>query len=777
MASKSIHITDTREAIRNADIPGKFNANRTSFHFPTVISRSSRGVPLLWDLTIQLLKDGKPTKILDEYLGSPAKPLGKEYQGEILTTSKQEEGKLKKSEPTYVQSGKNIGKKNATNVITQAFRDALGKYNKQLKRAEGPSNKVSEIEEVAETKESKTDEDTEIEEPTKNEAKKEVISPFVCMGAPDAASINWHPLPMLVKKWGATKAATVTEDDFKQGRVTLQRKYDGVRAPSFLGCKKPVGKPTANSDELTTERIYGDIDNAIVVMYSRSGEPYPGSPSIRRDLLEFLLSAPQVADVCTIPDEYKPSVKPTHKSQWAYKGPFGVPAVYLDAEIYLHGKPLNWISGQARKEKDSDLLEYHVYDCFFPLAIHYGHNMTSEDRQKYLNAMFARMDSEKTRIKRGKNFVPRSSAEMHKLVKGFLDDDYEGGIIRKNWEGYQYSPNNYHSSNLIKIKPIKDSEFRIVGFTQGTKGKDVGAIIWVCEVDAKHVKDPKDKEFNAVPMDMTYKERYALFKCLSAKVTDPKNPGKQITRFERDIKRKNLTMTVVYPKRSVKTGKPEQPKAKIVRSYEEGAADDPMHKIMIECGVITGDLANAVIDDAADAVSESEEKTDAKEIAVELFYSGSPFSNFYSCKIVLPAGDEGVEFTYGSSEQRYMHMKALTFGDAETANAIMRTKNPVMQKALGRKVKNFDEKQWDELREEIMYEAVHAKFSQNADLRKKLTAVRGRFAEASPRDKIWGIGMSQTDPDAKDPANWKGLNLLGGILDKVRDELSGEADE
>ncbi|MGN6746782.1 NADAR domain-containing protein, partial [Neisseria sp. P0024.S002] len=43
--------------------------------------------------------------------------------------------------------------------------------------------------------------------------------------------------------------------------------------------------------------------------------------------------------------------------------------------------------------------------------------------------------------------------------------------------------------------------------------------------------------------------------------------------------------------------------------------------------------------------------------------------------------------------------------------------------------------------------------------------------EASPVDAIWGIGLAQDDPRAQNPLQWRGLNLLGFALMKVRDEL------
>jgi ribA/ribD-fused uncharacterized protein len=164
------------------------------------------------------------------------------------------------------------------------------------------------------------------------------------------------------------------------------------------------------------------------------------------------------------------------------------------------------------------------------------------------------------------------------------------------------------------------------------------------------------------------------------------------------------------------------------------------------------------------------------EKKIELFYHAeSPFSNWYSCQFALPHPSNAHEFvTYNCVEQRMMHMKAHTFRDKATAARIMETKSPSMQKALGRQVRGFKEATWNSKRELVVKEAVNAKFVQNPRLMNRLLSVAGTFAEASPRDRIWGIGLAASDPKALDRAQWKGQNLLGFILTEVRDQLSRE---
>lgn len=148
------------------------------------------------------------------------------------------------------------------------------------------------------------------------------------------------------------------------------------------------------------------------------------------------------------------------------------------------------------------------------------------------------------------------------------------------------------------------------------------------------------------------------------------------------------------------------------------------------------------------------------------FTEASPFSNWYPCRFV----DEDVE--YNCTEQHMMRGKALLFGDSGVAAEIMAAAHPREHKALGRKVKNFDDAAWKRERVRIVTAGNRAKFTQNPELLEALLATKGTtLVEASPYDKIWGIGLDAKDPRANDPTQWKGQNLLGQILTELRDEL------
>lgn len=148
------------------------------------------------------------------------------------------------------------------------------------------------------------------------------------------------------------------------------------------------------------------------------------------------------------------------------------------------------------------------------------------------------------------------------------------------------------------------------------------------------------------------------------------------------------------------------------------------------------------------------------------FNNRTPFSQWYPAKMVID------ERTFTCAEQYMMFAKAETFVDTVTAEAIMATDVPWRQKMLGRSVKGFDELLWCSVRERVVKRGNRAKFSQHVQLRNALFATVGTtLVEASPQDCIWGIGLSMEDPRKEDPANWRGLNLLGNVLTELRDEM------
>jgi ribA/ribD-fused uncharacterized protein len=144
-----------------------------------------------------------------------------------------------------------------------------------------------------------------------------------------------------------------------------------------------------------------------------------------------------------------------------------------------------------------------------------------------------------------------------------------------------------------------------------------------------------------------------------------------------------------------------------------------------------------------------------------------PFSNWYRCKF---KDSEGTE--YNCSEQYMMAEKAKLFGDNKIREQILASRDPKEQKELGRKVQNFDSTKWEAECKKIVYRGCYLKFSQDPRILETLLATNGTLlVEASPYDKIWGIGLGEDDPLIHDPKNWKGTNWLGEVLTQLRDDF------
>ncbi len=116
-------------------------------------------------------------------------------------------------------------------------------------------------------------------------------------------------------------------------------------------------------------------------------------------------------------------------------------------------------------------------------------------------------------------------------------------------------------------------------------------------------------------------------------------------------------------------------------------------------------------------------------------------------------------YQYNCSDQYMMYMKAILFKDYNVAEMIMEQSHPRKQKFLGRQVRGFDADIWNAECKDIMVPGLVSKFMQDPyPLQTLLETEDAIIAEASPTDKIWGIGLSEDDPRAQNPANWDGTN-------------------
>lgn len=285
--------------------------------------------------------------------------------------------------------------------------------------------------------------------------------------------------------------------------IYVQPKLDGIRCLIFLRKKN------------------GGVEN--VVAYTRAKKIFPSVEYLKKILYKYLNA---------LYDE--------EQNQ----------SIYLDGELYKHGKKLQDISGDSRNEKaDTTSVnrnEYHIYDCFYPKEL----STPYSERYEQLKDLFKALSKKDAKtIKYVPTYLVNSMKKASDKYREFTEMGYEGAMLRNVDGPYLSDPNKtgtfLRSNDLVKLKPKFTDEFKVVGYTDGAKGKDKGAIIWQCETEDGVV-------FNVTPKDITYTERYELF-------NDAENNF--------DKKYKNKMLTVEYEDIS-NTGVPLRAKALIFRDYE-----------------------------------------------------------------------------------------------------------------------------------------------------------------------------------------------------------------
>ena len=147
------------------------------------------------------------------------------------------------------------------------------------------------------------------------------------------------------------------------------------------------------------------------------------------------------------------------------------------------------------------------------------------------------------------------------------------------------------------------------------------------------------------------------------------------------------------------------------------------------------------------------------------------WSGIYSQWELVPIWIDGIK--YNCNEQYMMAEKARLFKDAAALEGIMSTRYPAEQKAFGRKVVGFNDAEWHQISRLVVYRANLAKFTHHADTLKELLATGNKvIVEASPQDKIWGIGLHFTDDRCLDESKGEGKNWLGEAIMQVRSDIN-----
>jgi hypothetical protein len=456
MASSKLDFTDFR------NFPGNISKKEESkgfYSFPCVYSVDSMGRRRSWMIWVRLIVSEVgieyPRKnidwditadivvpILNKYLNGdnneiPNNVISQMWtvqgivglDGDLLDSDSLSKSMYKstRSIPTYITIGKNIGKKNETNVLTQALIGARSKYLKKMKCSSERSN----------------------------------TNRF---------------FPVAIHKYSVNP-----KDDTKHLRlpIAVQRKLDGGRACAFY-----------------------DIDKKQPVMYTRKLEDVYGNKHILKELLQFF--------------------NIINKSY---------PGIYLDGEMYKHGTPLQTISGLMRKENDSKTpvivkLEYHIFDIFFPLGDKKAKNMPYSERLDVIKDLFKITRSANISLNfiiRVETYIVDTFVDENNLYLKFLKEKYEGSIVHNIDSPYEFGINKeIRTYQTRKKKPRYTSEYEIIGYKEGTQGKDKGAIIWVLKTGTEiidlngNIKQITPTEFTSTPVGINYKERYSLFSNMTA---------------------------------------------------------------------------------------------------------------------------------------------------------------------------------------------------------------------------------------------------------------------
>lgn len=128
------------------------------------------------------------------------------------------------------------------------------------------------------------------------------------------------------------------------------------------------------------------------------------------------------------------------------------------------------------------------------------------------------------------------------------------------------------------------------------------------------------------------------------------------------------------------------------------------------------------------------------------------FSNFSPHPIVLK------EKTWPTSEHYFQAQK---FSGAPDEEEVRQAKSPMVAARMGRSRQRPLRPDWESVKDQIMHEAVLAKFTQHEDLREILLGTgESHVVEHTENDRYWGDG-----------GDGRGKNMLGQILMRIREEL------
>ena len=429
--------------------------------------------------------------VTDEYL--KRKELADKYVGVLWTNYGDEDGKVTISKPSFVAHGKNEDKANFTTPFTQAVSMAMTQYNNKTRKGHVT---------------------TEHKDTIKGENESYTIEELMKMT--HRGDAPWRVHVMAVHD--VSKAKNWRHVNYP---CYVQPKYDGTH---FITVCHP---------KLPTREIVGDDETfakAHMDYYSRGKEQYEGQDHILGELYPILVD---------------------------------YPGLHLVGELWKEGYGLQEISGSSRRihvsKADSDetnsvtgknrseqiKLNFNIFDAFYIDKP----NMPFTERWAWVETIFEHFDdlviTPKYCIK-VPTYEANDKKELMTLYRSFIAEGHEGGVIRNTDSPYEVGVTKENRSyTTLKIKPRFDDEFKVVGFKQGKKGKEKGAVIWVCEAG---------KEFSVTP-NWPQETRYKWFKEMQKPANKPKEGIK--TRFDETWKGQMATISYA----TISNDKvPQQPK-------------------------------------------------------------------------------------------------------------------------------------------------------------------------------------------------------------------------
>lgn len=325
-----------------------------------------------------------------------------------------------------------------------------------------------------------------------------------------------------LKKMDEGSTLEITDSDTKV-EVLGTTKFFPMLAKKYEAFVNKIKYPMYGQPKLDGNRCVIFLDTIKnptyknVIMYTRQKKEYPYTTvndNIRQSLLQLLI------------DNYDEEIGES---------------LFLDGELYLHDKSLQGINSTIRGQStEEDNIQYWIYDHFYPSYGDGSPDIGFSKRAKNLENIYSELDK---KYKKDIILVPtkliKSQNDCDKLYKEFLADHYEGMMLRTPDGSYLKSATKkseqLRSKDLLKRKETYDDEFEVVDYKDGEKGKEVGAIIWICDS-----KNGKGDTFSVTP-NMPLKERYEIYKECQKKF-DKKYKGRLLTVEYRGLSDNNIPL-------------------------------------------------------------------------------------------------------------------------------------------------------------------------------------------------------------------------------------------